>query len=504
MSRNRSQENPKGTEQMIPMSAVNSIIQSLQSKVSSLENKYLEFVNFSSKIIKEAQSFLDQSINEHVINKKHPSDKMIENFTQQKYKLQDGLVEIEKMSIDFTKKKDVLDISVKFMSIIKRAKEKILEKLEDNKQKYSVQNVLLLMEEKLYKIICAMNVSEHTTKRISELEKMLKEKEKNYEMLQTQLIELKLEREKNNRFFMTDFKYENRLGSPVLGSRKSLNSGRLSPGLPSTSTLSLIQQKDHEIYKLKAEISHLQEKFIGFTGKLQRMSYKEPETSKIINIKSMLKNILLFADEFEDKVTACSNKLNNKMNVLGVIYLKIEGWKSKKLYGKHIKADEAHDFALIQGLEKIIEELKLEISKKDEIMKQHKEEYVKISKLYYESNDKVQANWKKNAEFNDELDEKNKKIEELIMINNGLNNENAKLGNYKNELDLEIMDLKDYFQSDIDNLSNKIEKLFSENLILKQKNEEIKEKYEKAMTDKEKLMVKLYENKESSSSESNI
>ena len=137
-------------------------------------------------------------------------------------------------------------------------------------------------------------------------------------------------------------------------------------------------------------------------------------------------------------------------------------------------------------------------------MKQHKEEYVKISKLYYESNDKVQANWKKNAEFNDELDEKNKKIEELIMINNGLNNENAKLGNYKNELDLEIMDLKDYFQSDIDNLSNKIEKLFSENLILKQKNEEIKEKYEKAMTDKEKLMVKLYENKESSSSESNI
>ena len=90
------------------------------------------------------------------------------------------------------------------------------------------------------------------------------------------------------------------------------------------------------------------------------------------------------------------------------------------------------------------------------------------------------------------------------MINNGLNNENAKLGNYKNELDLEIMDLKDYFQSDIDNLSNKIEKLFSENLILKQKNEEIKEKYEKAMTDKEKLMVKLYENKESSSSESNI
>ena len=57
-----------------------------------------------------------------------------------------------------------------------------------------------------------------------------------------------------------------------------------------------------------------------------------------------------------------------------------------------------------------------------------------------------------------------------------------RLKSYKVELDREIAEC---FQCNIGSLCDKIEKLFGENLRLKQKNYELKNKYEKVMMEKE-------------------
>ena len=508
MSRNRSHDPPATEEQMIPMSAVNSLIQSLQSKVEGLERKYLEFAHHCSKIIRAAQNSLDQSINEHVTSGNMPSSKFIETLTRQKDKLQGELKNIEKMSVDFGNKEEKLSISVRLMRIVAIAKERILDKIKENKVKYSVQSVLLSMEEKLCNVVTKMNISEYNKERISELEDIIKQKDQTYESLQQYVIKLKNEQPLglNHVSSLTEFKQGKKLVSPSSTHRSSIGLGRTSPNLH---TLQGTQQKDNEIAKLKNEISYLQEKFIGLTGKAEKLVVKKEneifrfknEMAQINNMKTMLKQVFRVFDDFEDKISVCLDKFGLKVNVLGKIYLRFESLKSSKYRSRLFIREDAQNINFIQGLEKIIEELKRELENKDEVLKHKNEELIKVSKLYSEINEKIQVNVRISKESTNETEKKRIIIEDLQKSNSDLKSELTRISNYKNELDLEIMDLKDYFQSDIDNLSNKIEKLFSENLLLKQRNEDLREKYEKVMTEKEKLMIQLYETKDTSSSD---
>jgi predicted RNase H-like nuclease len=496
MFRNRSVEPTKSNEQMIPMSTVQSIIQSLQAKVVVLEKKYLEFVEHSTKVIRDAQSFLDQSINDHVLNPYRPSSKIIENLTQQKQKLRDDLIGIEKMSKDFDNKNDKLGMTLNIMRNITKAKEKILEKINENKLKYYVQGILLTLEEKIHDIITKIDFHEQNKDKISELENLLKIKEKDFEGLQQYAIKLKSENERNINSigYATDYKSIKRLGSPDLSprvlSRKFSGSNLNKPH----------SQKDAEIFRLKNEISYLQEKFIGLTGKAQKLVIKKEnelskyiiEVSKINEIKNLLKSTFRIFYNFEEKVVQGLDNFSKKISVFRLFSIKFQGLKNVKPWSRVIKTDDKVN--LVNGLEKIIEDLKLELNKKEETVKTYTEEISQYSKAYSEANEKNQNMKKKIEEIQANLTEKVKDIDVLYKKNIELTNENKKLSGYKNELDLEIMDLKEYFQTDIDNLSNKIENLFSENLFLKQKNEEIKEKYEKVMTEKEKMMVDMYEN----------
>lgn len=492
MSRVKSPE-PKFDEQMIPLSAVNGLIQSLQGKVLALENKYLHFVRYCSQIIRNAHSSFDQSINEHLISS-HPPTKIIENLTRQKFALQGELANIEKMA---KAPEANLDFVVKFMEIVRKSKEKILEKIGENKAKYSVQSVLLSMEEKLYLVANKIEMTQQDKGRIAELENLLKQKDRNYEILQQYVMKVKKEQAKGlcKISSLTDLKHE-RVNTPSATSRISIqHAGRSSPGLFSS-------QKDHEIVHLKQEVKYLQEKFRGLTGKAEKIVKKrEIEISNFKNeifqmksIKKVLESVFIFFDHFEDNIRTYLDKLTGKVNGLGKVYLRFEVLKSITVKQRMFRLEEnVGNDGFIKGLEKIIEDLKEELREKEEKMRESSEEIGRITRNYKEINEKYQTQI---IEKNKGNDGKMEKIEELIRVNQELKMENVRLSNYKNDVDSEIMDLKDYFQADLDNLSSKIEKLFSENLMLKQRNEELQEKCAKVMTEKEKLMIQVYETKE--------
>lgn len=439
MSRNRSHEPPKPQEDLIPASTYNTLIQNFQSKLSALEKKYLSFVNHCTKIIREAQSFIDQSIQDHMSNSVNASSKLIETLTQQKVKLQDELMSIEKMSIDLDyKHKDKQEITNKLCRVVQRTRQHIISKIEDQKSKQHIQDLLLRMEEKLSRGINLVLSMPDYKDRVIELENLILKKDKDYEILQEYTANVKNEYEMTRTVGVSEFKGDRKIMSPTF--RGSLG-GRTSPGFGS-SINKVTQQKDQEIARLKCDIQVLQDKIFSLTEKAQKIVQKK-----------------------ENEV----QKLNN------------ERWP----------------------LEKIIEDLKVDMGKKDEAIKSYKETMGKINKAYTESNDKMQRykaevedltdkineKTQKNNELSQKLSESQQKIvrheEEIIMLKS-----------CKEEFDSEITELKDYFQSDIDSLSNKIEKMFGENLALKQRNEEIKEKYEKVMTEKEKLLIQLLEIKD--------
>ena len=494
MSRNRSHEPPKTIEQTLQMSSVNFLIQNLQSKVATLEKKYLEFVNHCTKIIKDAQSFLDQSIADHVLNNSS-SFKIIENLTQQKQKLKEDLLHIQKMSQVPNKKSENYGLAVSVMKTISKAKEKILERIEENKQKYFIQGILLAMEEKLSNVIRKLTISSFQKDRIVELEEVLKTKENEIESLHQYVLKLKNENEKQFNQ-LQDLKIERRVTSPS-GSSTKFWSGRTSPVLNSPK---FKPQKDQEIEKLKHEISYLQDKFIGLTGTAQKLvKKKDYELHKFMNekpniniIKNMLKSIFFSFDSFEAGIGQKLENFGRKVGSLRILRVKVEAASHGQKFWRK-KNDDAENSKMIKGLETIIEDLKIELIRKDEHIKLEKEEFARFSKFHSESNQKVLQIQKKLEEIHCENQKKDEKIAELTKLNSELKIENKSLINYKNEIDLEIMELKDYFQSDIDNLSTKIEKLFTENLALKQKNEDIREKYEKVLAEKEKKVMQMFE-----------
>lgn len=414
MSRNRSHEPSKPQEELIPISSYNALVQNFQNKLSALEKKYQTFVHHCTKIIREAQSLLDQSINEHMANSMNASSKLIESLTQQKVKLQDELVSIEKISTNFNEKsKDNQKITKNLNRVILRANDYIISKLEDPKVKICIQKALWDMQEKIIKRVNLVVSVEDYKNRAAELENLVQKKDKDYAKLQEYVINLKNDYEMSRTIGFFDFKNDRKVMSPTARSP----CGRMSPSC-FVSPNKASQQKDQEIEKLKADIQVLQEKMGELTEKAQKIVMKK---------------------EVE--------------------------------------------------MQKNIEDFKVENVRKNDEIKGFKE-------IMGKANDKIQGLEGKIRDLIKELGEKDEKIVEGKGKEDRLVKEIEKLKCCKEEFESEVVEMKEYFQSDIDNLSRKVEKLFGENLKLKQGHEEIREKCEKIEMEKEKLRVQMMETRE--------
>ena len=143
MARNRSHDPAKLLSEPITQAAYSSIVSGFSLKLKALERKYSGFIGNCMKIIKEAQRFLDINITDHLNTSDQQSSKFIESLNIQKVKLKRDLINIEKMSFDL-QSPDTPHRQGKLLSHFQTAKEKILEKLDDHKSKYFIQEKLPL------------------------------------------------------------------------------------------------------------------------------------------------------------------------------------------------------------------------------------------------------------------------------------------------------------------------------------------------------------------------
>lgn len=481
MARNRSQDPLKPVSDTVPLSSYNALVKSFSLKLKALETKYQGFVINCTKIIKDAQTFLDVSINEHLSTSVNQSSKLLENLTKQKVKLKKDLKSIQKMSVDLQNTEET-NKNPKFLGYFRGAKDKILEKLDDHKSKYFIQTVLMNLEDKVMKELEIFgNFGEYYSK-LYEVEELLRVKTKEFEVLQESFNKVRGETEQMH---LT----ERRVGSP---------SFRMMAGRTSPLNFMNSQNKDQEIVKLKMDIGFLQEKIVSLTGTAKKIVARKEnalqklmgEQSKIGNMQGELSSCFVYFDNFQDLI-------ENKLRVLArsIMYLsdklsKLKIWK--KLAG--FRADDQDAQNIKKGLESMVTQLNEDLRKKDEISAQQKEKFLKLNKLYSDLHEKSKIFNLKYDTLLSDYNEKSQKYNDLANKFSEIGAENEKLRNYKSDLDKEINGLKDYFQADIDSLSDKIEKLFGENLCLKQKNEEIRGKYERVMGEKEKLLVQVYEN----------
>jgi chromosome segregation ATPase len=475
MARNRSHDPVKGPPEVQVLN-YSTIVASFSLKLKALEEKYSGFVANCLKIIKKAQKFLDINLTEHLNSSDNQSSKFIENLNKQKVKLKRDLVSIEKMSFDL-KNSQGNERDGKFLSSFRNAKEKILEKLEDHKARYFIQTVLNNLEDKVNKELQVFENFGNYYARLYEVEELLGRKTKEFEVLMESYNKLKGESE----MLVTNEK------KFLVTSPKHFSSGRTSPsGFSSKS-------RDLEIQKLQSEIQYLKEKINNLTGTAKKIvARKDEELQKLLEEKSntlalpkLLKNFKIF-DNFEETV-------RNKLGILSTSLRIIQGKVKKfRILQKSCVEKEVHKESL-ESLERLVSDLKEQLIEKEDFLSKQKEKFLKLNKLYSDLHEKTKIFNVRYDGLVGEMNEKN----EIIAKFEEIRAENEKLRNYKIELDKEITELKDYFQSDIDGLSNKIEKLFGENLCLKQKNDELKDKYEKVMVEKEKILIQFFEKQES-------
>lgn len=482
MARNRSHDPIKPTTDFVPLSSYNTLVTNFQLKLQALEKKYQAFVLHCTKIIKDAQAFLDISIHEHLNTSTNQSSKLIETFTKQKAKLKKDLKSIQKMSVDF-KNTENSETNQKMLEFFRTGKEKILEKLDEHKSKYFIQTVLMNLEDKVMKELEIFGDFGQYYSKLYEVEELLRKKTKDFEELQESYNKVRIGTEQMH---LT----ERRIGSPSF----QIKAGRTSP-----SNFMTGQNKDQEIKKLKTDINFLQEKIVNLTGTAKKLVAKKDselqrmlaEKSKNLDFKEKLCGCFAYFDTFQDHVENKLRVLARSVLILSDKLNRLKVWK--KLSGFRVNDHDTKK--IVSDLEKIVNQLTEELHKKDEKLNIQHEKFTKLNKLYSSLHEKSKIFSVKYENLLNEFNEKSEKYNELASKSAETTAENEKLKLYKSELDREISELKDYFQADIDSLSNKIEKLFGENLCLKQKNEEIREKYERVMGEKEKLLVQIYESK---------
>ena len=472
MARNRSHDPVKLPSEAISPSAYASIVSGFSFKLKALERKYSGFVANCMKIIKEAQKFLDINISDHLNTSDHQSSKFIENLNMQKVKLKRDFINIEKMSFDLQSPENP-QRQGKFLAHFQTAKEKILEKVDDHKSKYFIQTVLLNLEDKVQKELEVFENFGSYYAKLYEVEELLGKKTKEFEMLLENYNKLK----ETEMQVTSDKKY--------LPSPRNMSSGRTSPS-------GFFKSRDSEVQKLQTEIQYLKEKFVNLTGTAKKIvARKDGELQKLIEEKN--NTLALSGLKFNETLNLFEEKVSNKLGVLVTAIRLIQGKANRfKVFRRisHVKDSEK------DNLQSFVEQLKEELRIKENLLMKQKEKFTKLNKLYSDLHEKTKIFNVRYDGLMGEMNEKNEKNKIVEEKWEELRTENEKLKSYKVDLDREIAELKEYFQSDIDSLSDKIEKLFGENLCLKQKNDELKDKYEKVMVEKEKVLIQLFEKQE--------
>ena len=257
MARNRSHDPVKIPSEPIPQAAYASIVSGFSLKLKALERKYSGFVANCMKIIKEAQKFLDINITDHLNTSDQQSSKFIESLNMQKVKLKRDLINIEKMSFDL-QPSDSPQRQGKFLTFFQTAKEKILEKLDDNKSKYFIQTVLINLEDKVQSELEVFENFGNYYAKLYEVEELLGKKTKEFETLFESYNKLK-----ESEIQITSDKKN-------LVSPRTISSGRTSPS-------GFFKNRDSEVQKMQTEIQYLKEKIVNLTGTAKKIVAKKTE-----------------------------------------------------------------------------------------------------------------------------------------------------------------------------------------------------------------------------------